>query len=667
MKTKESRNIRSAVQSLNKQTKQKTTYNSPNEKYKTINNSPKIIHLKKSFSKTAKDFNPVYKFQNNIIASPIPNKDFLGFFNKKFDLLKYKKIKDLLREKSKIPEKIYNPHILKGNGIPNDIVDRINFLGKKFYDEKFQDYYNKRPDKNEEFFRFEKVFDYIFNYSKNHNELESIMMFFYFICKEIKFDNICYIQNEITKYNQRPDNVFDKGFGTSLGFTNIFEMFLKKLEIKYKHIDGYCKLLPKKLINDKNKEINNKLLRRIKSANYINENNNNNIYNEEKINHCWVAIFIKGEWYFFDPTLGSGTVEFEDKNKNQKLKKINTNLRNSTENIHFYAQNDIDTNSDDEPPDTFNFFYFMTPPELLISTHRPLDDNWQLLNKIISFEQFYYKRLINYGDFYKNAYKYEVKLLTHKNPFILLTVNDKLQIKLIIENYVIEADLYYINKKNKLNEIKIINDKSKNLYILEPEFPGKGDYIIKLRARSIKSTDLIYSPLFNYIIKILPFFCFDKYNKYNIEQNLNTKEEEKQEKLLPKLIHSKSNINGNLTPKIVSDYSKVFPPKSVKKICYDNIDFILIDPKSSYLRKGANVFFRIRIKKVFGVALLDGNKLTNFKRIEGGVYVLKKDIETNNVSICCLKGRNLYTEIFRFRVSKDRSLSTKKMISIKKK
>ena len=83
------------------------------------------------------------------------------------------------------------------------------------------------------------------------------MMAFYFVCKEIKFDKNCYEEDKETKYNQRPENVFEEGFAVSLGFTNLFELILKKMEIKYKHIDGYCKLMPKK---SKNVKKNNKYL-----------------------------------------------------------------------------------------------------------------------------------------------------------------------------------------------------------------------------------------------------------------------------------------------------------------------------------------------------------------------------------------------------------------------
>ena len=69
-------------------------------------------------------------------------KEFTGFFNKKFDLTLYKKNRDNSRAKSKSQKKIIL-HQKRGNGIPNNIIDRITFLGKKFNEPKFVKYYNK--------------------------------------------------------------------------------------------------------------------------------------------------------------------------------------------------------------------------------------------------------------------------------------------------------------------------------------------------------------------------------------------------------------------------------------------------------------------------------------------------------------------------------------------
>ncbi|MBQ2346701.1 MAG: hypothetical protein II391_05045, partial [Kiritimatiellae bacterium] len=90
---------------------------------------------------------------------------------------------------------------------------------------KFLKYYNNKPEKKD--YNFDEVINYLVKYSKIKGDLESIMMAFYFVCKEIKFDKECYNNNEETKFNQKPINVYDEGMGVSSGFTNLFEYILK--------------------------------------------------------------------------------------------------------------------------------------------------------------------------------------------------------------------------------------------------------------------------------------------------------------------------------------------------------------------------------------------------------------------------------------------------------
>ena len=113
-----------------------------------------------------------------------------------------------------------------------------------------------------------------------------------------------------------------------LGFTNIFEALLKKLGVRFKHIEGYCKYLPKdnNNINNSNigkKDKNNKNMRiftmynNSTTSSVLNNskhiNKNLDMYDSEKenradyINHCWNSVYYKGEWYLVDTLLGSGS------------------------------------------------------------------------------------------------------------------------------------------------------------------------------------------------------------------------------------------------------------------------------------------------------------------------------------------------------------------------
>ena len=164
--------------------------------------------------------------------------------------------------------------------------------------------------------------------------------------------------------------------------------------------------------------------------------------------------------------------------------------------------------------------------------------------------------------------KYNLKLLIHKSPFILITTKDKLKIKLKIDDHVIEANLFYSYEGTKIGEVKYLFEESSEVFVLEPIFPKKGEYILKINTRAKKSTNLLYWPLIDYIIKVDNYFKISGFNNLLLSKELKDKEKDKVEDILPKINHRSSAII--LTPRIISDYSKILPPKIVKKICNDN-------------------------------------------------------------------------------------------------
>jgi len=585
-------------------------------------------------------------------------KEFPGFFFKKFNLTTYKKSRDDSRAKSKSPERIYKLNHKKGNGIPNDLIERLKYLNKIVNNEKFQEYYNKRPQgKN---VKFEEISEYIINYYKNHNELEGLLMVYYFICNDIKYyskpaleklkekyknqnENNIFLDKEYFsgKNNPRIDEIYKKGIALSPNnIINIFEYFLKKIEIKYKHIDGYCKLLEQKKENKsklfvkklKYKTLDNYFLKsRSKSA--VNLDDISDLP-EDITNHSWNAVYIKGEWYFIDPFFGSGGM-IEDPKPQPRIFKV------KTKNI-------------------FNIYYFLTPPEYLIYTHWPNEDYLQFLEKTLTFSQFSSKKFINFGDFYMGAFLNNVELLSHKHPIIEIIRNENLEIKLRQKDYILQGDLYSLNLLNKVGEVKISFDDEKNIYFFEPVFPGLGEFILRISSRPIISSDIVYTRLFDYKIKVtVPFnyLYFEKYKLFKNNENnkLKDKRSDSTMLLLPKL--NTSHII--LQPKIIQDYSKILPSKGTKKICYDNQDFHLIEPKTKILRKGIKFKFKIRIKDATTVSLLDGNHWTPLRRVEEDIYEGNKEIETDNVSICCLRNKNVYTEVIKFMIYKDRSILSK--------
>ena len=605
-----------------------------------LNIKNKIYSAKLPLNKTSKDF----------LTEKLKLNEFTGFFNKKFNLDLYRKIRENTRLKIKSPQKRIILTQKRGNGIPDVIFERMKFLDKKFNDPKFLKYYNNKPEKKD--YNFDEVINYLVKYSKIKGDLESIMMAFYFVCKEIKFDKECYNNNEETKFNQKPINVYDEGMGVSSGFTNLFEYILKKMEIKYKHIDGYCKLLPKKKPLKKIKKGNK--LNRVQSAKNFTETINEL---NDTVNHSWTAFFLRGEWYFCDCLFGSGSVEQEE----DLATKINLKQLDINNNLYNYnsTMTNGNTTKNNEPSNTFNFFYFMIPPELLISTHRPIDEMWQFIPKTLSFKEFYNSRKINYGEFYKNVHKYKVKLLSHLNPFISITTKEKLEIKIKVPHHLLEANLFYSFRNTKIADVKYIYDETNDIYILKPIFPQKGEYILKINTRALDSTDLLYWPLLDYIIKIDSFFQVNEDTNFLTQKETKLKTKKLVKEIFPKL-NKNSSAKNLFTPKIVTDYSKIFPPKTVKKICYDKEDLRILEPKNCILKKGINSKFRILAKGAVSLSILDGNHMTFLKRHEDGIFFGQREIETNNVSLCCLRGKNIFTELYKFKVlNNDRILSSK--------
>ena len=593
---------------------------------------------------------------------PVLFKEFKGFFFKKFNLTAFKKERDDSRERSKSPEYKYKPNHKKGNGVPDDLLKRLRYVAKLIKSKDFVQYYLDKPTgKN---VKFETILDYIISYSKTHNELESVLMVYYFVCNDIKYYDKEALKKLKEKYKNKSEysifldtNFFDEGYipkpkeiymkGIALNpkyFANVFEYFLKKMEIKYKHIEGYCKLMEENDTEKKNlikklkqKNFSTFFSQRAKSTSSLNELQ---LLPEYTTNHTWNAVYMKGEWYFIDTFFGSGGFS-----KEMPTPPTNKNIKQS--------KND------------FNYYYFMTPPEYLISTHRPMEDRWQFLKKTVTFPQFYFKKLINYGEFYHGVTHNSVELLSHKYPFIEINKNEKLEIKLRLRDHILEAELYTTNLLNKVGEIKTLYEDETKIYFFEPTFPGLGEYVLRITSRPIITSDLVYTPLFDYKIKVKnpdSYLYFEKYKSIKKEENDKLKEKNMERNnnniFLPKL-NSMSNIR--IQHKIINDYNKILPSKTNKVICYDNRNFYLIEPRTKILRKGIKFKFKIQIKGTSNVSLLDGNQWTPLKRTEEDVYEGIKEIETDNVSICCLRKNNVFTEVIKFMIHKDRSILSRSL------
>jgi hypothetical protein len=354
------------------------------------------------------------------------------------------------------------------------------------------------------------------------------------------------------------------------------------------------------------------------------------------INHCWNAFYYKGEWYLVDATLGSC---WFDKNR---VKRDLSNDDNDTEIQDDYKSNDTKFES-------FNPFYFMAPPQYLIYTHLPGKVFWQLTDKFCTLKQFQHKKNIDFAQFYLGLYKYNMEYLSHPNPLVIHNIKDRLIITFKLLYHTIEGNIFDLSGTHKIGEVKYSIDRKKGITNLEPFFPKVGEYYIKLNICATSSNDIVYKPLFDYYVKVTNDISFNYFEKYIRMKQAKTERDKLENNLLLPKIKGFHSIDKSTKGKIISDYTKVFPSRNNKIICYDNEGFALLEPRTVYIRKGIITKFKVMIKGAQSVFILDGNKWMQLKKNEDNIFSGQKEIKNDNVSICCLKKQNVFTEVFRFK------------------
>ncbi len=114
----------------------------------------------------------------------------------------------------------------------------------------------------------------------------------------------------------------------------------------------------------------------------------------DKINHSWNIVKINGQPYLLDCTWSAGSL-------NAELKYVKY----------------------------LNPSWFLTMPEIMINSHLPLEDKYQLLLSPMTKEQFELNEFEPTMNFYYYVWKSNVEVITHETP-IINTNEDKLTIKL---------------------------------------------------------------------------------------------------------------------------------------------------------------------------------------------------------------------------------------------
>ena len=502
--------------------------------------------------------------------------------------LNKKKLEDIIKMFKSEPEnqsfllkKLKFKHRGLNPGIPNDLLSRLKYIYKIFKNKKFIQYVDDAPPRKNN--DIEGIADYLWKFSRNHSIIEkSYALIFNYLCNNIHYD--------VDKINEKENNierVFRSGYANSLQFCKLFEAMCRKHSLKTIRIEGFCKTM--------------------ESPNYKKGTD------VTKVNHYWNCININNNWYFCDVTLGSGTIK-------PKSEKSNFN-------------------------DNFNPYYFLTPADYLIITHRPLNDLWQMTEKTVPANEFSNKGDINMGDFYKQVYEHQVDLISHKTPIIKCT-NKKLELKLGIRSSSVQAFLYYSNFKTKSTEIKTEYDKKTNIVSIEHTFNANGEYWLEILYREEHSDDIEYLPLIKY--KIIANNSDEKFL-----QNLKMKKKIKlNENFLFDLKFKKTKLfkNKNIAHVLLNHDQIKFYSKQ-PKICLDNEGAYLISPNPKNIKIGQINEFKVKVPNANVVCVLDGHDWNYLKRNKNdkNIWMGNIEIKNENVLILSLRDNKVFTEIFKLK------------------
>ena len=445
--------------------------------------------------------------------------------------------------------------------------------------------------------------------SKMQNDIQTIGDYLYEFQTKNKFSELdkysiffYYLCNKlqydvkgINKDQTDLEEVFTSGYANSFQFCKIFEQMCKKHMLRVKHISGFCKS---------------------KVTPYFKVGTDCSI-----INHHWNAIYVNSKWYFCDLTFGSGGIKPRGEFKKNY----------------------------------FNPFYFLTLPDILIESHRPIDEMWQLTTKIIPANQFSAKREIFLGEFYKQVYEYNINLVSHEFPIIHFNYcNKPLNIQIGLKEMAIQSNLYLHNFRNKISDIKFsFNDKT-NIFSLEPVFPENGDYLVEILFREFSSNETQYLPLIYYKI-----FVDDSQEKYF--ENLKKQKilQVNKDKMIKELKKRPKSMRMTYLPGTIIERKDLIKNKT-QKICLDNEGAYLIAPSNNNVKMGQENTFKIKVPNSVGVCVLDGRNWNYLKRMKNdkNVWFGKVKINNPNVLILSMKDNSLYTEVFQLKAKNTSLLRT---------
>ena len=191
------------------------------------------------------------------------------------------------------------------------------------------------------------------------------------------------------------------------------------------------------------------------------------------------------------------------------------------------------------------------------------------------------------------------------------------------------------------DKVKLSNNTFRNNYNLLILFTSNGEYkvnIIGKKLNTISEPNLLLTFKINVKIK-------------NVIKHEETKEKEVRKKVVTHLRmgspqYQKKKVESSLERQLTK-CSSDFDEK-IKNKCFDNDSAYLYEPKNKILRIGQDTRFKVRVKGAKNVAVLDGRKWNYLRRKEEELFEGNVVIENENIVLCAMRNKNIFTEVFEF-------------------
>ena len=267
---------------------------------------------------------------------------------------------------------------------------------------------------------------YLIDKTKLLNDLEKAYLLFNWIGNNIEYDYEGMLYSTATV---EINSVFKIGKTVCSGYSRLFRHLADNIDLITENIKGY-----------------------VKGANFESDLKKSEI--RLNSNHEYNAVKLNNKWYLIDSTWGAGYVISDGFKKYYKP------------------------------------YYFCTPPELLINSHYPLNENWQLLENPLNFKQFLSKLSFEPRFFADGFYKVEPNKAINncsigKNKLRIYKDNEK-DIELSISIYKLEENPNLTSNYLQIGEKKYPSyfsnhthlNKTDNYYDFEYELKERGEYYL---------------------------------------------------------------------------------------------------------------------------------------------------------------------------------------------